>query len=53
MGIAAVQLSKALGLTVYGTAGTQEGLDLVKSLGADAVFNHRKDGYLTEIMVVI
>jgi len=50
VGIAAVQLSKALGLTVYGTAGTQEGLDLVKSLGADAVFNHRKDGYLTEIM---
>jgi len=49
VGIAAVQLSKALGLTVYGTAGTSAGVELVKSLGADAVFNHREDGYLEKI----
>ena len=36
---------------VVGTAGTQEGLDLVKSQGADAVVNHRKNGYTEQIMV--
>ena len=36
---------------MYGTAGTSEGVDLVKSVGADAVFNHREDGYLQNIQV--
>ncbi|XP_035829403.1 quinone oxidoreductase [Aplysia californica] len=50
VGNAAIQLGKALGLTVYGTAGTKEGVDLVRGLGADAVFNHREPGYLESIM---
>jgi len=49
VGIAAVQLSKAFGMTVFGTAGSKEGLELVKEVGADAVFNHKEDGYLNEI----
>lgn len=46
VGIAAVQLAKSLGLTVVGTAGSPEGLELVKKVGADHVLNHRVDGYL-------
>ena len=40
VGSFAVQTSKALGFTVYATAGEQN-LDLVKGLGADAVFDHK------------
>ena len=36
---------------VVGTAGTQEGMDLVKSQGADEVVNHRQVGYTEGIMV--
>jgi len=50
VGSAGVQLARAMGLTVFGTAGTQKGLDLVKHSGASQVFNHKKAGYLAEIM---
>mmetsp|Transcript_8348 Transcript_8348/g.12694 ORF Transcript_8348/g.12694 Transcript_8348/m.12694 type:complete len:333 (-) Transcript_8348:59-1057(-) len=49
VGIAAVQLAKAFGCRVVGTAGTAEGLKLVKAQGADQVFNHREDGYEEKI----
>ncbi|KAH9495768.1 hypothetical protein Btru_013273, partial [Bulinus truncatus] len=49
VGLAAVQLAKAHGLRVVGTAGTQEGIDLVKKNGADFVFNHREEGYFEKI----
>lgn len=49
VGLACVQIAKARGLTVYGTAGTQEGIDLVVKLGATACFNHREEGYSTKI----
>ena len=35
VGIAATQLGKKLGLRVLGTAGSEEGLELVKKNGAD------------------
>jgi len=50
VGSAAVQMARAMGLTVFGTAGTQKGLDLVKSEGAHEVFDHSKAGYVDEIM---
>ena len=50
VGTAALQIARALGLTVYGTAGTDQGLALVKKEGARHVFNHRHPGYLDEIM---
>jgi NADPH2:quinone reductase len=50
VGIAAVQLARALGLTVFGTASTQKGRDLVQREGAHQVFDHSKPGYLDEIM---
>jgi NADPH2:quinone reductase len=50
VGTAAVQMARAMGLTVFGTAGTQKGADLVKREGAHQVFDHSKSGYLEEIM---
>ena len=50
VGTAAVQIARAMGLTVFGTAGTQKGADLVKREGAHQVFDHSKAGYLEEIM---
>jgi NADPH2:quinone reductase len=50
VGTAAVQMAGAMGLTVFGTAGTQKGADLVKREGAHRVFDHSKAGYLEEIM---
>ena len=52
-GIATVQLALGHGCTVLGTAGTQEGMDLVKSQGAHAVFNHREPGYVDKIQVIL
>lgn len=49
VGSAAVQLAAAAGLTVIGTAGSDEGLALVKSLGAHHAVDHRKTGYLEEV----
>ncbi len=51
VGIASVQFAKAYGMTVFGTAGTTEGLDLVRSNGAQYVFNHKTQGYMDKIMV--
>ena len=42
-GSAAVQLAHAAGLKVIGTAGTREGLELVKSNGADVCIDHSTD----------
>jgi NADPH:quinone reductase len=50
VGTAAVQMARAMGLTVFGTAGTQKGADLVKREGAHQVFDHSKSGYPEEIM---
>ena len=50
VGTASLQIVRAMGLTVFGTAGTDKGLDLVKREGAHQVFNHAKAGYQDEIM---
>jgi len=50
VGSAAVQMARAMGLTVFGTAGTQKGVDLVKREGAHQVFDHSKAGYQEEIV---
>ena len=49
VGIAAVQIARAAGLTVIGTAGTQKGCQLVAEQGAHDVLNHRTADYLAEI----
>lgn len=49
VGLACCQMARTLGLTVYGTAGTEKGLELVRQNGAHRVFSHRKDGYIEDI----
>jgi NADPH2:quinone reductase len=49
VGIAAVQIARAHGLTVIGTAGTADGMRLVKEQGAHHVLNHRDADYLQQV----
>lgn len=49
VGLAALQLALAAGLTVFGTAGSEVGRVLLVEQGAHAVFDHSKLGYLEEI----
>ena len=50
VGIAAVQMARALGLRIFGTAGTDKGLELVKREGAHHTFDHTKSGYAEEVL---
>ena len=50
VGTAAVQMARSMGLLVFGTAGTKQGLDLVKREGAHHAFDHGKAGYQEEIL---
>jgi NADPH2:quinone reductase len=50
VGTAAAQMARAMGLTVFGTAGTPKGLDLALREGAHQVFDHSKPAYTDEIM---
>jgi NADPH:quinone reductase len=49
VGIAAVQLAHARGLTVIGSGGTERGLAAVREQGADIVVNHKDPTYTDEI----
>ena len=49
VGIAALQLARAAGLTVIGTAGSDEGMRLVREEGAHHVLNHKVPGYLDDL----
>ena len=50
VGVAATQLARAAGLTVIGTAGTDEGRRLAAEQGAHHVLDHHREGYLQEVM---
>jgi len=50
VGIAAVQLARARGLTVIGTAGTDKGRRMVAEQGAHHVLDHNAPGYLDEVV---
>jgi NADPH2:quinone reductase len=49
VGTAAVQIARAHGMRVIGTAGTDNGVRLVREQGAHEVLNHRDADYLTKI----
>jgi len=49
VGTAAVQLARAAGVTVIGSAGTEEGRRQVLALGAHHAVDHHAEGYLTEV----
>jgi NADPH2:quinone reductase len=50
VGIPAVQLGKLYGLTVFGTGGSERGLELVRAHGADLVVDHTEQDYEKAIM---
>lgn len=50
VGVAAVQLARAAGLTVIGTGGTEKGRALVMSEGAHHALDHRAPNYLEQVM---
>jgi NADPH:quinone reductase len=50
VGVAAVQIARAAGLIVIGTAGSDRGLALVKEQGAHHVLDHRKPDYLAQVI---
>jgi NADPH:quinone reductase len=50
VGIAAVQLARAAGMTVIGTGGTEQGRQLVAKEGAHHVLDHRTPGYLDKVL---
>jgi len=50
VGTATVQIARAAGLTVFGTASSAKGLDMVTREGAHQVFDHSKPGYTDQIM---
>jgi NADPH2:quinone reductase len=50
VGIAAVQLARARGMTVIGSAGTERGRRLVAEQGAHHVVDHTAPGYLDEVL---
>ncbi len=49
VGLAAVQIARAAGLTVFGTAGSEAGRRLVAEQGAHHVLDHTQRGYEDEI----
>jgi NADPH:quinone reductase len=49
VGLAALQLARSGGFTIFATAGSEEGLQLLREQGAHHVFNHREQNYLKKI----
>jgi len=52
VGTAAVQLARAAGLSVIGTASSDRGAQLVRDLGARHVLNHSQPNYLTDVLKI-
>lgn len=52
VGVAAVQLARAHGMQVIGTAGTDDGLRLAAEQGAHHVLNHRGADYTQQIVAL-
>ncbi len=48
VGTAALQIARALGMTVVGTASTEQGRKLVSQEGAHFVYDHSAEGYLEQ-----
>lgn len=49
VGIASIQLAKAAGIRVIGTAGSEAGRSLIKEVGADEVLDHSVPDYLDRV----
>ena len=53
MGLAAIQVAKALSAEIYATVGTQEKEDFIKLLGVEYVFDSRSLDYADQIKALI
>lgn len=49
VGLAATQFARAAGLTIYATAGTPKGRELVQAQGAHHILDHRDPNYLQQL----
>jgi NADPH:quinone reductase len=52
VGVAAVQLARASGMTVIGTAGTDRGREMVVQQGAHHALDHRAPDYLQQVLTL-
>lgn len=52
VGVAAIQMARAAGMIVIGTAGTERGRQLVTEQGAHHVLNHHAPDYLEELLAL-
>ena len=52
VGIALVQLAKDKGCVVYGTAGSDKKLEILRDLGVDYPINYRKSDFVQEIKAI-
>lgn len=52
VGIAAVQMARAAGLTVIGTGGSEKGRQLIAEQGAHHVFDHSAADYLEQVLAL-
>jgi NADPH:quinone reductase len=50
VGLAAVQFASAMGMTIFGTAGTPRGLELILKEGSHRAFDHSKPDHVEEIL---
>lgn len=50
VGIAALQIARAHGMRVIGTAGTAQGLALIRAQGAHEALNHHESDYLAQVL---
>ena len=49
VGLAAIQFAKAAGCTVFASAGSEQGLALIKQQGADVVVNHHEPEHYQQL----
>lgn len=49
VGTSAIQLAKRAGMTVIGSGGSAQGLDLIRAEGADLAVDHHSAGYLDAV----
>src|SRR5215475_310082 len=50
VGVAAIQILRSMGCTIFGTAGTAKGLSLIEREGAHLSFDHSKPDYKDQIL---
>jgi NADPH:quinone reductase len=52
VGIAGVQIARAAGMRIFGTAGTAEGRELILKEGAHAALDHRSDDHMERALAL-